>query len=1030
MSVNIVDDFENKDGVASEVAIAVIEGSGAIDLTLKDASRFPASGTDANGNPRYITAVGTGKDPHVYDVYTGWTKNGNVLEGCTRKYTSNNGYPANTSVRYGFTAEWADSVNNSLPQPETQIVYVGKHGDDSNDGLTIGKAKLTFGAAITACAGASETSPCAIKCFDSGVYVENLTGISWISVCAKGATLTGNHTIQGNSEYDFGILTASAGIMFTQDSEGDGGVNFGLCSLTNGTNGFLSLGTSDLQIKGDVLKVENGYGVGGLTVGTTHVKINSLEITGTGIGIGAASSGDIHCNVNSIVGSTGSTALMTAGTSKLNAKVAHIDCETAYNVSSTDSEINLICPNLSGSTVETGIANIVESNSTSGLVTAKNANGFLYNQSDSTISFEKTTRLFTISPTGNHFIYLEDGIKYYSEEKTITISDDEGIHVIYFDGESLTEFINPNAGEFDTIIRSKSLVSIIEWNTTTNEDIYFGEERHGSQLDPVAHSYHHFADGLRYLTGLGLTDMLVDEDGSLDTHAQFGIESGDVSDEDIYQAVSTVVSNAGLPIYYLTGAEASPVFNRHYKTGFSVRTFDDTSATRLAYNQLTGGNWQLTEVANNDFVLCHIFATTNITDNMIAFMGQGDYPTRGQARDGAEIEINNLVTNQIIFPEYKAIATVIFQTGSYGNAVNGKIVSTEDGYDFVDWRKRVTSTQSISMSGDNGIDYYVNSQASFDSLVSATPTVTNKSVKIEYFSGGYDVNEDWYLFADNMNYDIDPRCVFNFQGSYTIKSKGGYEYSTTITRMRNVTITPGTPTGKTTFVAGLVDSLASVEGDESNWKMCFMGKTYQVNNATDSTGTTIVDQEINNAVSATNRSPSIVKNMVEGFSMKGKITVLNTGAPVEITGLEYPDMKNAVIDCSGMNYLGTYRIFLSGICGGHFGEVIYSDYEATSASDLSSVFNMSISEARGGKLTCRNNKFESSTVVYGLDTYSGTSINIDIDIQNNTNVGSGTFYGWKSSTYVTSSIVNGWNIDNDSSKTGVFTGWTNNTVIA
>ena len=53
---------------------------------------------------------------------------------------------------------------------QDNIIYVGKHGNDGNDGLTINKAKLTFTAAITAAAAGD-----AIWCFDDGAYVENLT---------------------------------------------------------------------------------------------------------------------------------------------------------------------------------------------------------------------------------------------------------------------------------------------------------------------------------------------------------------------------------------------------------------------------------------------------------------------------------------------------------------------------------------------------------------------------------------------------------------------------------------------------------------------------------------------------------------------------------------------------------------------------------------------------------------------------------------------------------------------------------------
>ncbi len=317
-------------------------------------------------------------------------------------------------------------------------------------------------------------------------------------------------------------------------------------------------------------------------------------------------------------------------------------------------------------------------------------------------SFVDGTRTFTIEPASGEssFKYWVGGECFSNDSAdTLQISDVEGIHVIYYDGDTLSESVNPSSSDVSIAIKTMALISILYWDFSEQECIYLGEERHGISMDGMTHSYLHFLDGCRYASGLGLNSILADESGDLDTHAQFGVDVGGVYDEDIYIHISAIVSTVGLPIYYMVGSD----WKKHTKTGFSMRTIDDTDATRLAYNQYTGGAWQLTEVTNNDLVLCHIFATTEVDNPMIAVIGQNIYTNKNSARAGALTEIHSLITNDLLFPEIRAIATVIFQTGDgKTNEVKAEIVSTDEGDDYIDWRSEVVSRTEISTS-DHGV---------------------------------------------------------------------------------------------------------------------------------------------------------------------------------------------------------------------------------------------------------------------------------------------------------------------------------------
>jgi collagen triple helix repeat protein len=332
----------------------------------------------------------------------------------------------------------------------------------------------------------------------------------------------------------------------------------------------------------------------------------------------------------------------------------------------------------------------------------KEPTGFTLNYTDlmGDLTFVNGTRTLSLAPKGGQdfFSFFTKGQEYRkAAQEDLIITDVEGLHVVYYsDAGVLTESVNPNGGVMSELVRTSCLVSIIYWDTSAGEAIYFGEERHGIQMDGSTHSLFHYTQGLAYLSGLGLTDMSVDGTG-ITVDAQFGVSAGGVSDEDIYNAIDAVTSTTGLPIYYMLGAGAE--WQKHTEAGFSVRTYDGTSATRLAWNEYTGGAWQLTEITNNDFVLCHVFATTDINNPMIAIMGQADYLNKTSARAGASTEIHNLILDDVLFPEIRPIATVILKTNTtYANTVNAYIVSTDDGDDYIDWRDQAVSRVSLTTS--------------------------------------------------------------------------------------------------------------------------------------------------------------------------------------------------------------------------------------------------------------------------------------------------------------------------------------------
>jgi len=297
------------------------------------------------------------------------------------------------------------------------------------------------------------------------------------------------------------------------------------------------------------------------------------------------------------------------------------------------------------------------------------------------LSWDDASLTLTVDAVGDSFRYLHDGALYVkTAAQTETITDDEGLWIIYFDGDTLTSIDNPSSDDISNVIENHTIVAYVYWDAANNDGRLM-YELHGSRMSPVTHNYLHFNIGAVYRSGMALSDFVIDSDGDDDEDAQFSIAVGAFYDEDLEFDVVNVSEEVGAEIWYLDGADSRWTTN----PGFSILT---AGTGRMAFND-SGAQ---AEVDNNKFALCHIFATNIGADNgtaqkYIAVQGQNQYDSKTQARTGADTEINTLVFGSLPIQEIVPAATVIFQTSdSYGNAVKSRTVTTASGDNYVDWR--------------------------------------------------------------------------------------------------------------------------------------------------------------------------------------------------------------------------------------------------------------------------------------------------------------------------------------------------------
>ncbi len=242
---------------------------------------------------------------------------------------------------------------------EEQVFYVGKHGNDSNDGKTIGEAFLTFGAAITAADDESPDSSnrFSIVCLDAGVYTENLHVWPYIHVSAGKARIDGEHVIDDNATLEVG-RAYSDGTAFTKNSgTGRAIVRFGYLDVDGGVGATCTSGLLDLH--GEHIYIRSGgIGLGGATSDGIHANVNSIEVS-SGYAVSVTGGGFLSI-VASRIHNNGATGFHVTDDSHIHAVVGNLNCSQWWYIFS--GSLNLIVgkKNSSGYGSGGGTINVTE----------------------------------------------------------------------------------------------------------------------------------------------------------------------------------------------------------------------------------------------------------------------------------------------------------------------------------------------------------------------------------------------------------------------------------------------------------------------------------------------------------------------------------------------------------------------------------------------------------------------------------------------------------------------------------------------
>ena len=281
----------------------------------------------------------------------------------------------------------------------------------------------------------------------------------------------------------------------------------------------------------------------------------------------------------------------------------------------------------------------------------------------------------------------------------------------------------------------------------------------------ATHLHFHTAFGAQWLSGGALTGILTDESGDVNTHAQFGVDSVSMADEDIILEFShnnpqPFANPAEIPVYYREGTDG--YWRKKTANTFPIiysGTAGYTGANgRLPYNEWTGSTWQLTQVGQGDLVLCHYYVTNEVSAPVIGIQGQASYSNIADARAGAEIELSTLAgTSRILGKEFTPLGTVIYQTSTgYTNTPAARIRATADGDDYIDFRGNSISGTGGG-GGASGNSYGIIATVDGQTAAASNPT----DVLVLQQSGliTLTVENNDPTYGDTVTYEVDPRVI-------------------------------------------------------------------------------------------------------------------------------------------------------------------------------------------------------------------------------------------------------------------------------
>lgn len=296
-------------------------------------------------------------------------------------------------------------------------------------------------------------------------------------------------------------------------------------------------------------------------------------------------------------------------------------------------------------------------------------------RAESTISFDNSTRIFTIAPTGTTYEVWCAGTKYDLTTQSVTIPNTTGLYYLYFDTAGVLHY---KTTYFDW--PTEVPTAYVYWNSGTGKAEFFADERHGITLDWATHEYLHRTRGAAFASGFSLGSYSTSGTGAANADAQMALGNGTFFDEDLQVdivATATPTPNTWeqnlvfpmqVPVFRLQGT----AWQADTSTAYPLKQ----GTARAQYNLLTGSTWSSTDAGNGDYVISWLVATNNLNTPVVVILGQSSYVSLPAARNAAWSDL--VLTNFPVF-EFRPLYKLIFETKtSFSNTPHARLSDVQD----------------------------------------------------------------------------------------------------------------------------------------------------------------------------------------------------------------------------------------------------------------------------------------------------------------------------------------------------------------
>lgn len=227
------------------------------------------------------------------------------------------------------------------------------------------------------------------------------------------------------------------------------------------------------------------------------------------------------------------------------------------------------------------------------------------------LSYNKTTREVTLTPTNTSFDIWVGGVKYTTTGIVVSTPhpNSTGSYYLYCSTAGTLEW-SSTPWEMKTV----SPICYVYYDTVP-ADGFALFELHTYKRNLEWHESQHFAIGTFVRSGLGVSGYTLNSDGN--SAVSYQVSSGIIVDEDIEFSINTLVDGGPYTVVCRVGAE-------NY-TWSSTNTVPYLFGTNwIQYNQLLNGSWQMTEAgSSNRWVNYFLYAAPALDNEKRLFLIPG-----------------------------------------------------------------------------------------------------------------------------------------------------------------------------------------------------------------------------------------------------------------------------------------------------------------------------------------------------------------------------------------------------------------------